>query len=103
MNTKLVILFIVLSISALIFVWGATNYVISYNDTPGADELFVRNSDVFAVPAVIATFAIMTIVPILVFVIVKSNKLRVVFIPISVIGIFLVFYGILQWIIANRI
>ncbi len=102
MKTRLAILLAVLSISALIFVWGATNYVVYYSDTPGANpELYVRNVDAFAIPAVVTAFVIIGVIPAIAFVIIKKRKLRIVFVPMSGVIIFFVFVLILQRIIGN--
>ncbi len=104
MKTRLAILLTVLLISALIFVWSTTNYLTYYSDTPGANpELYVRNIDVFAIPAVATAFVIIGVIPAITFVIIKKRKLRIVFVPMSGATIFFVFVLILQRIIDNRI
>ena len=63
MKTRLWVPFFVLVIIvqiAAVFVWGSANYLIRYTDTPDdlPQDLYIRNIDVFAVPAVFAALAI---------------------------------------------
>jgi hypothetical protein len=97
MKTRLLMLFFALAIFTLVFVWGTTNYMIRYTDTPSElpPELYVQNIDVFAIPAVFEAFAIMSIIPAIVFVILKYNKWRIVLVPLSGTGMFFIFYSIL--------
>lgn len=104
MNGRLLFLLGVLAISVLIFVWGTTNYLRCYTDTPSGNyyESCPRTPDVHAIPAVIATFVMIGIVPILTWMKTRHHKLRVVFTILSGIGIFFAFVGILYLILMIR-
>ena len=91
---------IVLLVSILIFVWGSMTYVLTYTDTPGT--FAVQRNDHFVFPAIISAFVIMIIVPIMVYYLSKSRIQKIIFIPLSAIGIFFMFLGILRLIIENR-
>ena len=105
MKTRFLFLFVILSISILVFVWGTTNYLRCYTDTPSYDlpELCPANIDVFAVPALIVTFVMIGIVPILTWMKTENHKFRVVFVILSGIGIFFTFVGILNLILMIRV
>ena len=104
MKTRFLFLFVILSISILVFVWGITNYLRCYTDTPSYDlpELCPANIDVFAVPALIATFVMIGIVPIMTWMKTKNHRLRIIFTILSGVGIFFSFVGILYLILMVR-
>ncbi|BDQ30569.1 hypothetical protein NZNM25_07900 [Nitrosopumilus zosterae] len=104
MNYKLLFLLVVLGMSILVFVWGTTNYLRCYTDTPSGNyyESCPRTPDVHAIPAVIATFVMIGIVPIITWIKTKSHKLQIVFTVLSGVGIFFVFVGILYLILMVR-
>ena len=104
MNSRLLFLLVVLCISMLVFVWGATNYLRCYTDTPSDDyyELCPTNIDAYAMPAFIATLVMIGIVPIITWMKTKYRKFRVVFTVLSGVGIFLIFVGILNLILMVR-
>ncbi len=91
---------IILVISALVFVWGSTTYLQTYTDTPGT--FAVERNDHFVIPAIISAFVIMIVVPIMTYYLSKSSIQKVIFVPLSAIGIFFVFLGILRLIIEYR-
>jgi hypothetical protein len=104
MKTGLLFLLVVLTISVLVFVWGTTNYLRCYTDTPDYNlpELCSANADVYAVPAVIVTFVMIGIVPIFAWMKTKHHRLRVIFTILSGVGIFFSFVGILYLILMAR-
>lgn len=104
MKRSLLFLLVILGISILVFVWGTTNYLRCYTDTPGDNyyELCPRSIDVYAVPAVVVTFVMIGIVPILTWMKTKSNGMRLIFTILSGIGIFFSFVGILNLIVWVR-
>ena len=104
MNSRFLFLLVVLGISILVFVWGTTNYLRCYTDTPGDNyyELCPRSIDVYAMPAFIVTFVMIGIVPILTWMKTKRHKLQVIFTVLSGIGIFFSFVGILYLILMVR-
>ena len=91
---------IILVISALVFVVGSMTYLLTYTDTPGT--FAVQRNDHFVFPAVISAFVIMAVVPIMVYYLSKNHLQKVIFVPLSAIGIFFMFLGILRLIIENR-
>lgn len=103
MKSRLLILFFVLVVFILVFIWGSTNYLIRYTDTPGdlPPELYVQNIDIFAFPAVFAAFAIISITPTITWMLTKGHKQRRIFAALSGVGIFFTFVGILKLIIEN--
>ena len=105
MNPRLLFL-LVLSIAAiLVFLWGVTNYLICYTDTPGYGNFPIQcshNPDGFAIPALIATFVMMGIVITLTWMKTKNHKLRIVFTALSGVGIFFTFVGVIQLILMLR-
>jgi hypothetical protein len=104
MKTRLLFLFVVLGISTLVFVWGTTNYLRCYTDTPSDNyfELCPANIDVYAMPAFIVTFVMIGIIPILTWMKTKNHRLQVVFTILSGVGIFFAFVGILFLILRIR-
>ena len=104
MNRRFLFLLVILIISSLVFTWGTTNYLRCYTDTPSDNyyELCPTNIDAYAMPAFIATFVMIGIVPILTWMKAKSHKLRVLFTVLSGIGIFFTFVGILFLILRVR-
>ena len=104
MTTKFLILLVVLTISALVFVWGTVNYLRCYTDTPGDNyyELCPTNIDAYAMPAFIATFVMIGIVPVLTWMKVKHHRFQIAFTVLSGIGIFFTFVGILFLILRVR-
>lgn len=72
-----------------------------YTDTPSYNlpESCSENIDVYAVPAVIVTFVMIGVIPILTWMKTKMHKLRVVFTILSGVGIFFTFVGILYLIL----
>lgn len=104
MNNKFLFLLVVLVVFVLVFAWGSANYLRCYTDTPSDNytELCPANMDVYAMPAFIATFVIIGIVPILTWMRTKSHKPCVIFTILSGIGIFFTFVGILSLILMIR-
>lgn len=104
MNSRLLFLLTVLGISILVFVWGTANYLRCYTDTPSYNlpELCSPNIDVYAVPAVVVTFVMIGIVPILIWMKTKSHRMRLIFTILSGVGIFFTFVGILNLIVWVR-
>ena len=104
MKRSLLFLLVILGISILVFVWGTTNYLRCYTETPSYNlpELCSPNIDVYAVPAVVVTFVMIGIVPILTWMKTKSNGMRLIFTILSGIGIFFSFVGILNLIVWVR-
>ena len=103
-NSRVLFLLAVLGVSVIVFVWGTTNYLRCYTGTPSANytELCTTNMDAYAMPAFIATFVMIGIVPILTWMKTKNHKLRAIFTVLSGIGIFLAFVGILSLILMVR-
>ena len=91
---------IILIISSLVFVWDSTTYVLTYTDTPGT--FAVQRNEHFVIPAIISVFVIMAVVPIMVYHLSKNHIQKIIFVPLSSIGIFFMFLGILRLIIENR-
>jgi hypothetical protein len=105
MNSRFLFLLIVLVTSILVFFWGTTNYLRCYTDTPSENyaELCPTNTDVHAMPTFIATFVIISVVPILTWMRIKRHRFRVIFTVLSGIGIFFTFVGILNLILMIRV
>ena len=103
MNGRLLFLLVVLVTCILVFAWGATNYLRCYTDTPSGNsfELCPTNTDVHAMPAIIVTFVMIGIVPILTWMLTKDKKHRIILVTLSGVGIFFAFVGILILIIHN--
>ena len=106
MKTRLLFLLVVFVACILIFVWGVTNYLICYTDTPGGanlpDQCFSMSLDHFAIPALFAVFVMMGIIITLTWMKTKNHKLRIVFTALSGVGIFFGFNGILAIILMFR-
>ncbi len=107
MKTRLWVPFFVLVIIVLaaMFVWGSANYLIRYTDTPDdlPQDLYIRNIDVFAVPAVFAALAIICIVPMITWMLTAGSRQRAIFVPLSGAGTLLIFIGAPKWILENRL
>jgi len=67
-------------------------YVFGYTDTP--ETLTVQNPDRFVIPAIISAFVIMTTVPIMADCMLKNCTQKIVFVPLSAIGMFFLFVGV---------
>jgi len=67
-------------------------YAIGYTDTP--ETWTVQNSDRFVIPAIISAFVIMTTVPIMADCMLKNRTQKIIFVPLSAIGIFFLFVGV---------
>ncbi len=105
MKSRLLFLLIILIASILVFLWGVTNYLICYTDTPGYGNFppqCSHNPDGFAMPALIATFVMMGIVITLTWMKTKNYRLRIVFTALSGVGIFFTFVGVIQLILILR-
>ena len=104
MNSRVLFLLVVLVISILVFTWGTTNYLRCYTDTP--DDNYTQrcptNIDVYAMPAVIVTFVMIGIVPIITWMKTRHHKLWVIFVALSGVGIFFAFVGVLNLILMVR-
>lgn len=103
MSGKVLFLLVVLVTCVLVFAWGATNYLRCYTDTPSGNsfELCPTNIDVYAMPAIIVTFVMIGIVPILTWMLTKDKKHRIMLVTLSGVGIFFVFVGIFILIIQS--
>ena len=104
MKTILLFLLVVFGISVFVFAWGTTNYLRCYTDTPNnhPTELCRTNMDIYAMPAFVATFVMIGIVPILTWMKTNTRKLRVIFTVLSGVGIFFAFVGMLYLILIMR-
>jgi len=88
MNHRFLFLLVVLIISALVFTWGTTNYLRCYTDTPGDNyyKLCPTNIEAYAMPALIATFVMIGVVPVLTWMKAKNHRFRIAFTVLSGIG-----------------
>jgi len=104
MKARFLFLLVILAISILVFVWGTVNYLRCYTDTPSGDfyDLCPANIDPYAIPAVIATFVMIGIVPTLTWMKTEHHKFRIIFTVLSGVGIFLIFVGVLNLILMVR-
>ena len=105
MNPRLLFLLGLFIVAILVFLWGTSNYLICYTDTPGYPTLpdqCSHNPDGFAIPALFAVFVMMGIIITLTWMKTKNHKLRIVFTALSGVGIFFGFNGILAIILMFR-
>ena len=98
MKTRTLALWVILFGLISIFLWGVLNYGYNLTDTPDP-ELYQGNIDVFAIPAVIAAFGILIAIPTIVFVSVSSRRLKIIFVPLSGVVVFLIFMLVIQLIV----
>ena len=98
MKSRTLVLWIILFGLVSIFLWGVLNYGYNLTDTPNP-ELYQGNIDVFAIPAVISAFGILIVIPTIIFVSVSSRRLKIIFVPLSGVMVFLIFMLAIQLIV----
>ncbi len=88
MKTRSLILLSILGVLIAIFAWSMTNYIPLYS----SPDTYSGNSiDLYGIPMIITILVIPIVIAVIIYILLGNYKWRLIFAPLSGVGIFLIF------------